>query len=133
MNDESLDRLEALFRQAQALPPDEHAAFLDAACSDDPALCQELESLLRADEQAEVDSFLRDPPAGWIDLFGVLSGYVFFVNTRFVSKKVHPDKRLNRRLRRFEMGNVHSPTRINLLERCEPDDIGPARRSKNSP
>jgi serine/threonine-protein kinase len=59
---ESLDRLEHLFRAAQLHPPEERAAFLDAACADDPALRAEIESLLAADVEAENDAFLAAPP-----------------------------------------------------------------------
>src|SRR5687768_14264688 len=39
-------RVDDIYHQAAALPRDEHAAFLDAACSGDAALRRELESLL---------------------------------------------------------------------------------------
>lgn len=57
MPTDSLDRLERLFQAALMHPPAERAAFLDAACADDEDLRQELESLLRADED-ESTSFL---------------------------------------------------------------------------
>ncbi|MDX1440043.1 MAG: serine/threonine-protein kinase, partial [Rubricoccaceae bacterium] len=48
-------------------PPGERAAFLDAACADDPALRAEVESLLEADADADDDAFLETPPSGLLD------------------------------------------------------------------
>jgi len=46
-----------IFRAAAEIPPDRRAAFLDAACGEDQALRQEVESLFLHDAQGE----------GWID------------------------------------------------------------------
>src|SRR5262249_52325726 len=43
------DRVEELFDQAVALPPERRAAFLEAACADDPTLRAEVEGLLACD------------------------------------------------------------------------------------
>ncbi len=59
---ESLDRLESLFAAALQQPPADRAAYLDQACTDDQALRQRVEALLRA--QAAAGSFLNAPPAG---------------------------------------------------------------------
>jgi serine/threonine protein kinase len=59
------DRLEQLFLAAQARPPEERAAFLDAACADDDALRIEVESLLAADAVADANAFLVDPVRGY--------------------------------------------------------------------
>ena len=61
MTTDPLDRFERLFRALQLHPPEERAAFLDAACADDPALRRELESLLAAAEQADDEAFLAQP------------------------------------------------------------------------
>jgi serine/threonine protein kinase len=52
MNAAHWDELELLFEQAQALPPEERTAFLDAACRGDAALRDELDSLLRFSDNA---------------------------------------------------------------------------------
>ncbi len=46
-----------VFREAAEIPPDKRAAFLDAACGDDKALREDIESLLVHDSQGK----------GWID------------------------------------------------------------------
>ena len=43
------DRVQELFDQAVALPPEQRAAFLAAACADDPAHRAEVEGLLACD------------------------------------------------------------------------------------
>ncbi len=58
---EPLDRLESLFAAALQKPPADRAAYLDQACTDDPALRQRVEALLRA--QGAAGSFLQAPPA----------------------------------------------------------------------
>jgi serine/threonine protein kinase len=52
----------ALFSAALELPAGERAAYLDQACTDDPALRQRLEALLRVHEEAI--PFLESPAAG---------------------------------------------------------------------
>jgi len=53
-------RIEELFNRAVAVPPEQRAAFLDAACGDDQDLRAEVESLLAHDAQADKD-FLASP------------------------------------------------------------------------
>jgi serine/threonine protein kinase len=55
-------RLQELFDAASALAPGERPAYLDRCCSDDAALREELESLLRAD--GGDSAFLLDPVGG---------------------------------------------------------------------
>ncbi|MFV2070403.1 MAG: protein kinase, partial [Pirellulales bacterium] len=50
-----------IFKTAVKLPPEERQAYLDKACGDNPALRQEVESLLRASDVD--DSFLEKPAA----------------------------------------------------------------------
>ena len=71
MSTDPLDRLERLFQAAIMHSPEERAAFLDAACADEPTLRTELESLLRADEAADQDEFLDegDSPLGINNLY----------------------------------------------------------------
>ena len=71
MSTDPLDRLERLFQAAIMHSPEERTAFLDAACADEPALRDELESLLRADEAADQDDFLDEDesPLGIKDLY----------------------------------------------------------------
>jgi serine/threonine protein kinase/Tfp pilus assembly protein PilF len=64
------DRIEHLFRAARRRPPEERAAFLDAACADDPVLRRELDSLLCADQDADAEGFLDEPLGGWISQLG---------------------------------------------------------------
>ena len=56
-------RLQHLFKAALRQEPQERAAFLEAACPDDPSLRRELESLLAADNQAEAGGFMDTPAA----------------------------------------------------------------------
>ncbi len=71
MNQDSTSRLERLFRRALELPRQERSAFLDESCRDDPALRDELEGLLRADDEAEEASFLERGAGEWVaELFG---------------------------------------------------------------
>jgi WD40 repeat protein/predicted Ser/Thr protein kinase len=49
MSERPGDRVQELFDQVVALPPAERAAFLAAACADDPALRAEVEGLLACD------------------------------------------------------------------------------------
>ena len=62
---EPLDRFERLFQAARMLSTEDRAAFLQAACADDAALREELDSLLRADEAAEAEAFLEESVADW--------------------------------------------------------------------
>jgi serine/threonine protein kinase/tetratricopeptide (TPR) repeat protein len=56
------DPVEALFDRASALPPEERAAFLDAACRGDPGLRAEVESLLAYDRPGLLaDGLLKSP------------------------------------------------------------------------
>jgi eukaryotic-like serine/threonine-protein kinase len=75
---EPLDRLERLFRAARMHPPAERAAFLDAACADDPALRADLGALLAADAEADAEAFLDRPlpatPGGPDELIGQVVG-----------------------------------------------------------
>lgn len=61
MKESRLDRMERLFRAALLHPPDEQEGFLEAACTDDPALREEVISLLRADREADRNEFLDNP------------------------------------------------------------------------
>ncbi len=56
------ERVQNLFAAASELPPEQRAAFLEAACKGDPALRDEVESLLRSHEQA--GQFMGAPTAG---------------------------------------------------------------------
>ena len=56
----SPESVETLFADALALPADERARFLDAACKDDAARRQRLDSLLKASESAK--GFMESPP-----------------------------------------------------------------------
>ena len=60
----SLQRVEELFHAALALPPNERAAYLDAACAGDAELRTAVEELLGHDESlTEADHFLTSPVA----------------------------------------------------------------------
>src|SRR4051812_14557481 len=61
MTPERWQTVKAVLEQALARQPAERAGFLDRACSGDPALRQEVESLLRADLSAS--GFLEPPSA----------------------------------------------------------------------
>ena len=62
MEVERWNRIEELYQAALALPPERRAAFLARACSADPQLRAEVQSLL--DQQA--DSFLEGAPVSAI-------------------------------------------------------------------
>ena len=65
MNTKNLDRfdlIEQLFLEAQAYPTGEREAFVEKACAGDVVLLNELRSLLEADELAEQEAFLQQPP-----------------------------------------------------------------------
>src|SRR5271157_3336460 len=59
------DRIQSVFDQAVALPPEQRAAFLDAACANDPSLRAEVESLLACDAGfptgTNVEGLLKSP------------------------------------------------------------------------
>jgi len=59
MEAERSGRIDVLFQAALRRPPHERWAFLQEACSDDPALLTEVESLLASHEQA--GDFLVEP------------------------------------------------------------------------
>ncbi|MBN9521636.1 protein kinase [bacterium] len=66
MGDQRRDRVRAVFGEAADLPPDQRAAYLDAACAGDPQLRAEVESLLAYDsvtDDAAGDAFLKSPVA----------------------------------------------------------------------
>lgn len=65
-----LDRLERLFRAAWMHPPEERAAFLDAACADDFALRREVEGLLDAATDADASAFLSSSVPGLLAASG---------------------------------------------------------------
>ena len=56
MTDRRSDRVQALFDHAVELAPQERAAFLDAACPQDPTLRAEVEALLAYDAGPDLDS-----------------------------------------------------------------------------
>src|SRR5262249_44165997 len=57
MSSDQWQRLEQLYHAARERPPADRSAFLAAACPDDSALRREIESLLRQ----EGDAFLETP------------------------------------------------------------------------
>ncbi len=59
----SRERLTELFDRAIDIAPERRAAWLDAQCGEDSAMCARLERLLRADAQAH--DFLETPP-DWV-------------------------------------------------------------------
>jgi predicted ATPase/serine/threonine protein kinase len=61
MTPEQYERVGQLFHAALELPPDRRAAFLSGACDTDADLRHEVESLLRAHDQA--GDFVEGPPA----------------------------------------------------------------------
>ena len=52
MDAERYDRVRELFAEALERPPGERARFVNEACGGDPALREEVESLLAADREA---------------------------------------------------------------------------------
>ena len=62
MNADQVERLMALFAEAEDLPPDQQAAFLARACPDDEPLRQEVAALLRC--QGDAENFLEEPVFG---------------------------------------------------------------------
>src|SRR5262245_34594084 len=62
MPEPPLKRLEELFHQAVALPPDQRPAFLSEACADDTELRTAIETLLRHDVTGPIPSpVVREP------------------------------------------------------------------------
>src|SRR6516225_579458 len=65
MGEQPGDRVQSLFDQAVALPPERRAAFLHAACAGDAALRAEVENLLACDggftEGGDGDGLLKSP------------------------------------------------------------------------
>ena len=61
MTSDRAERMQQLFLAALELAPEERAAYLDETCSDDPALRNEIESLLEADAKAFEGAFLEHP------------------------------------------------------------------------
>jgi eukaryotic-like serine/threonine-protein kinase len=89
VNAEPLDRFERLFRAGRLHPPADRASFLEAACSDDPALRAELLGLLAADAEAEGEAFL-DVPAPVLAR-GVSGGSARAVSTeQLLGKEIGP-------------------------------------------
>jgi WD40 repeat protein/predicted Ser/Thr protein kinase len=65
MSEQPGDRVQTLFDRAVALPPDQRAAFLEAACAGDAALRAEVESLLACDaDLADDEGLLKSPLVG---------------------------------------------------------------------
>ncbi len=69
MDPERWHEVDRLFAEALDRPPAERPAFLDAACAGDPALRQDVERLLAADEKG--DGFLAGAPG---ELLGLALG-----------------------------------------------------------
>ncbi|MEO7430907.1 MAG: serine/threonine-protein kinase [Dokdonella sp.] len=63
-------RIRGLFDRAVDLPADERAAFLDAACADEPAIRREVDAMLRADAQAAASSALVHANPELVDALG---------------------------------------------------------------
>lgn len=99
LDEERLDRIEALFKAAQLHPQDERSAFLEAACGDDEELRLELESLLDADLLADRHDFMKEVPRELLDFPQVVE------EDDFVNRFVGPYQIL-RRLGRGGMGDV---------------------------
>jgi serine/threonine protein kinase len=66
MPEPSLKQVEEVFHRAVALESSERAAYLDAACSEDPELRSAVETLLQYDRGSHpTDAFLTSPVAAW--------------------------------------------------------------------
>src|SRR5262245_13991397 len=70
MTPERLRQIETLFHAIRERKPDERAAALAAACGDDAALRQEVESLLALPQDVMVDASLAAIAAGVASLGG---------------------------------------------------------------
>jgi eukaryotic-like serine/threonine-protein kinase len=72
MTAEKWERIKSIYQEAQELPREERPAFLAAACSGDPELRAEIESLL--DESDNASGYLEAPPAAVRALSPVWAG-----------------------------------------------------------
>ncbi len=94
MNVENWERVKEILHQAMQLALQERSEFLDEACASDPALRQEVESLLEAGDRLH-PGFLKSPPmagkwdsvANGIDnVAGVAAGQIFAQRFQLVRK-----------------------------------------------
>jgi eukaryotic-like serine/threonine-protein kinase len=99
MKAERLQQVSPIFRQAVELPPDERAAFLDAACRGDAALRRDVERLISAHERA--GSFIESP--AYERAAGLLTGEP----TAFAAGQVIEHYRIVAPLGRGGMGEVY--------------------------
>jgi serine/threonine protein kinase len=84
---ERWQRVKELLHQAMQLVPEGRARFLDDACSAEPALRAEVESLLVADAQVPADFLLRAPAVADLDgSEGLQPGQTFAQHFRLLSK-----------------------------------------------
>jgi eukaryotic-like serine/threonine-protein kinase len=84
---ERWQRVKELLHQAMQLLPEGRARFLDDACSAEPALRAEVESLLVADAQVPADFLLRAPAAGEReDSAGLQAGQTIAQHFRLLSQ-----------------------------------------------
>lgn len=67
MNGERWQEIKSVLEAALQLDSPKRSAYLDDACSSDPSLRREVESLLEADKQAQTD-FLCAPRLGWEEI-----------------------------------------------------------------
>ncbi len=61
MTPDDWNRIKVLFDEALERPPEERAAFLDRACSEDSTLRTEVDALLAAHDRAQADRALESP------------------------------------------------------------------------
>ncbi len=61
MTTEQLELTMEIFDAASGLPPEERDVYLASTCAGDDELRQQIERLLRSDEQAEAEDFLAEP------------------------------------------------------------------------
>ncbi len=101
---ERWQRLEGLLDQALERPPDERAAFLDAACADDPALRQQLAAMLEAGAASLLDEPTGEGLAGLLQAVHA-EGQEAAPETQRVGQHVGP-YRLLRPIGRGGMGQV---------------------------
>ena len=87
MTVERWQRVKELLHQAMQLAPESRARFLDDACSAEPALRAEVESLLVADAQVPPDFLLPASATANLDASdGLQPGQMFAQHFRLVSK-----------------------------------------------